>query len=278
MIDGPNMYTYVRQNPWTHFDPEGLTISDVPMAVVQGLHGMGEGFVGAASSFGRAIVSSSQATVNGQLSGAVKTLASAAMSAQGRSAILTAAGQMAGAAAHQFAENAKTPEGFGKNVGAAATLLVGAAAKGGSPTSSARSVSTGEPHGPGYLPESANVVRGGSDTTTGSKPGANSVAGLTTGTKPVPPGTVGAGLTGFSAQSAPGASVADLAKSLPQTQKQIGATTVGQVKGAGGDVVPTPRDYNPQHVTVTGLTPGTANKLLTPTVPKPVIPPPKQNQ
>jgi RHS repeat-associated protein len=23
-IDGPNMYTYVRQNPWTHFDPEGL--------------------------------------------------------------------------------------------------------------------------------------------------------------------------------------------------------------------------------------------------------------
>jgi RHS repeat-associated protein len=25
-IDGPNMYTYVRQNPWTHFDPEGLEL------------------------------------------------------------------------------------------------------------------------------------------------------------------------------------------------------------------------------------------------------------
>jgi hypothetical protein len=24
MIDGPNEYTYVNQNPWTHFDPEGL--------------------------------------------------------------------------------------------------------------------------------------------------------------------------------------------------------------------------------------------------------------
>ena len=24
MVDGPNLYSYVRQNPWTHFDPEGL--------------------------------------------------------------------------------------------------------------------------------------------------------------------------------------------------------------------------------------------------------------
>jgi hypothetical protein len=26
-VDGPNLYTYVRENPWTHFDPEGL-VSD----------------------------------------------------------------------------------------------------------------------------------------------------------------------------------------------------------------------------------------------------------
>jgi len=25
-VDGPNLYAYVRQNPWTHFDPEGLTV------------------------------------------------------------------------------------------------------------------------------------------------------------------------------------------------------------------------------------------------------------
>jgi hypothetical protein len=24
-VDGPNLYTYVRQNPWTFFDPKGLS-------------------------------------------------------------------------------------------------------------------------------------------------------------------------------------------------------------------------------------------------------------
>ncbi len=27
-VDGPNLYTYVIQNPWTHFDPEGLKFDD----------------------------------------------------------------------------------------------------------------------------------------------------------------------------------------------------------------------------------------------------------
>lgn len=27
-VDGPNLYTYVRQNPWSKFDPEGLVSSD----------------------------------------------------------------------------------------------------------------------------------------------------------------------------------------------------------------------------------------------------------
>jgi len=34
-VDGPNLYTYVAQNPWTHFDPEGLTLNqeeDSPVA------------------------------------------------------------------------------------------------------------------------------------------------------------------------------------------------------------------------------------------------------
>ena len=29
MVDGPNLYAYVRQNPWTHFDPEGLQEDEV---------------------------------------------------------------------------------------------------------------------------------------------------------------------------------------------------------------------------------------------------------
>ena len=34
-VDGPNLYTYVRQNPWTHFDPHGLAEGDLPTTVVQ---------------------------------------------------------------------------------------------------------------------------------------------------------------------------------------------------------------------------------------------------
>ncbi len=30
LADGPNLYAYVEQNPWTQFDPEGLQISDAP--------------------------------------------------------------------------------------------------------------------------------------------------------------------------------------------------------------------------------------------------------
>ena len=28
-VDGPNLYTYVRQNPWTSFDPEGLFLKEM---------------------------------------------------------------------------------------------------------------------------------------------------------------------------------------------------------------------------------------------------------
>jgi hypothetical protein len=40
---GPNMYTYVRQNPWTNFDPEGLDIH----ALHEFWAGMGDSFIGA---------------------------------------------------------------------------------------------------------------------------------------------------------------------------------------------------------------------------------------
>ena len=36
-VDGPNLYTYVRQNPWTSFDPEGLTAMDRVEGYAQGV-------------------------------------------------------------------------------------------------------------------------------------------------------------------------------------------------------------------------------------------------
>ena len=121
-VDGPNLYTYVVQNPWTKFDPEGLTLADVPGAVVDTLHGIGEGFVGAGQALGNNIVTSGEAVFNGQLSGAVSNIYNAPSGS-----ISNAIKQDVSAAATQFAENARTPEGQGKNLGAAITLLVGGA-------------------------------------------------------------------------------------------------------------------------------------------------------
>ena len=39
-VDGPNLYTYVRQNPWTKFDPEGLYEIDVHQYLTQYLASM----------------------------------------------------------------------------------------------------------------------------------------------------------------------------------------------------------------------------------------------
>ncbi|HEX4005473.1 MAG TPA: RHS repeat-associated core domain-containing protein [Acidobacteriaceae bacterium] len=107
------------------------------------------------------------------------------------------------------------------------------------------------------LPDDANVVRGGA----GAPGGGNSPEGIAAGTSTHPSGT-----TGFSAESAPGASVEELAKRVPNGQ--VGCCKVGQVRAAGGDVIPT-AGRSPNHATVTGLTPTKASGLLTPTVPNP---------
>lgn len=112
------------------------------------------------------------------------------------------------------------------------------------------------------LADDALVARGGSAV------GANSVEGLAKGI-----GTHPSGVTGFSAESANGATLSDLGKNIPHGQ--MGTTTAGEIRGAGGDVVPT-GGRSPNHATVTGLSPETAHGLLTPTVPNPV-PKPDRN-
>jgi hypothetical protein len=50
---------------------------------------------------------------------------------------------------------------------------------------------------------------------------------------------------------------------------QIGVTSVGAIRAAGGDVVPTPRANNPSHATLGGITATQAGELFRPTRPNP---------
>jgi RHS repeat-associated protein len=101
------------------------------------------------------------------------------------------------------------------------------------------------------LPNNANVVRGGRNLPEDIARG--------TGTHP-------AGVTGVSVESAPGLSVAELSRNVPHGQ--VGTTTVGAVRSAGGDVIPT-SGRSPNHATLTGLSPDQVSELLRPTIPNP---------
>ena len=75
------------------------------------------------------------------------------------------------------------------------------------------------------------------------------------------------GVTGVSVQCAPGLSAAELAAGLPH--REIGVTTVAEVRKAGCDVVKT-SGRSPYHATMTGPTPELASSLLQPPLPNPV--------
>jgi hypothetical protein len=101
------------------------------------------------------------------------------------------------------------------------------------------------------LPDEALVVRGGLNApeqfTTGS--------GVTTDN---------AGrLSGVSVHSAADVGVEELAQYVPNNQ--IGVSTVGAVRAAGGDVIREPTRNLPYHCEMRGVTAETASKLFTPT-------------
>jgi hypothetical protein len=50
---------------------------------------------------------------------------------------------------------------------------------------------------------------------------------------------------------------------------QVGVTTVGKIRAAGGDVVASGSNKNPNHATLSGLTPKQASGLFRPTVKNP---------
>jgi hypothetical protein len=85
----------------------------------------------------------------------------------------------------------------------------------------------------------------------------------------------GGQLQGVSVNAAPGLSVKELTTPDPQTgypgipHNRVGVTTVGKVRALGGEVVPSPRRKNPNHATLSGLTPEQASRLFQPTVKNP---------
>lgn len=101
------------------------------------------------------------------------------------------------------------------------------------------------------IPSNALVVRGGKNRPEDIRRGI---------------GTHPSGVTGVSVECAPGLSVAELAKLI--SHGQVGVTTVGEVRKAGGNVIRT-SGRSPHHATLTGLTPVAASNLLTPTLANP---------
>jgi len=128
----------------------------------------------------------------------------------------------------------------GDKVQAAITLIQSAPVEGGE-------------GGGAKLPDNATVVRGGIVTPEKIVDG--------TGTHP-------SGVTGFSVECGT-CSLKELA--TPLKNNQVGVTTVGDVRNAGGDVIKT-SGASPNHATVTGLTPTDATKLLTPPIKNPAKP------
>jgi RHS repeat-associated protein len=103
----------------------------------------------------------------------------------------------------------------------------------------------------GLLPDSAVVCRGGSCTAERFMSG----SGVTLDS---------AGkLQGVSVNSGVGKSLEELTVGIPN--RQVGVSTVGDIRRAGGDVVASPTASNPNHCTMCGITPNQAERLMTPT-------------
>ena len=109
------------------------------------------------------------------------------------------------------------------------------------------------------LPDDALVVRGGQNLPENFAQG----SGVTVATDRK--------LQGVSVNSAAGLPLEALTGPIPLTgypgipNNQVGVTTVGAIRACGGDVVPSPTRTNPNHATLSGITPQQASDLFRPT-------------
>ncbi|WP_082485956.1 MULTISPECIES: RHS repeat domain-containing protein [unclassified Acidovorax] len=144
-------------------------------------------------------------------------------------------------------------DGFGIGVDGAAAAIPLVPGGAGAAISAHRAATAAK-----VLEDSALVCRGGECKAE------NFVKG--SGVKEAADGT----LSGVSTQSKNGGSVAELAQ--PFKNNQIGITTVGDIRRAGGRVTADGNSKNPNHATVDGLTGQQLEKLFSPTRHNPVPP------
>ena len=102
------------------------------------------------------------------------------------------------------------------------------------------------------LPDDALVVRGGLNEPDSFSKG----TGVTTDADGL--------LSEVSVQCAPGKTEKELAR--PLLNGQIGVTTLGQLRAAGGEVDPAPTPSNPNHCLLRGLDAAASSSLFTPTI------------
>ena len=62
-------------------------------------------------------------------------------------------------------------------------------------------------------------------------------------------------------------SLGEVANGIPHGK--VGSTTVGQIRAAGGDLIPSPNLRNPWHATLSGVDADTASQLMQPLIPNP---------
>ena len=106
------------------------------------------------------------------------------------------------------------------------------------------------------LPDAAFVVRGGQNLPANFVQGSGVMV------------DTGGNIEGVSVNAAPGVSVQELTAPNPHTgypgipHNQVGVTTVGAIRAAGGDVAASPTRTNPYHATLSGLTLEQASQLF----------------
>lgn len=242
MRGGLNLYSYVVNNPLSFVDPLGLSLQSFSMAFACGFAQalIPAIVIGAAVGLGLAflpmwvglVVGGAGAFMLGYglgQSAAANGIGSDQFAYDLGSAVGSVAGSVAGGAVGYRAGTS----------GAAGRFL---ADEGGS-----------APAGPGSgrLPDDAFVVRGGRNLPENFENG----SGVTINENGL--------LDGVSVNSAAGRTVQELSSNIPHNQ--IGVTTVGAVRAAGGDVVPSPRAPGCVHCTLKGITPKQASDLFTPT-------------